>query len=386
MIHIVTSCIFPAPGGLEASCLRIARVLSQPFNSRVIIYTRRQPSHFTHSHPAHEGLEVVHLAAEKAFLVEPLSGDMPSSLQVDYLLLRARIEEKICAYPGARHILISFSATRSGFTAQQVAHTLGIPHVASIRGSDFSRDFRSPHAWQAIQFVVERAEATVTTNREQARTLAAAFPVARQLRTIHNAMPREVVHPLWTAPASSTIRLVSDCGFSYKKATHVLLRAVSELLAEGIQISLTVAGNIAATEEGFWKDCKQEYATRFPGSYCFPGWLSGEDVTARLLASHIYVSASLGEGCSLSRIRALTLGMPMAVTKCGALSELAADAGHVRLCQAGSVHGLTQQLRSMIADTGRSALVVDQNRIREWREYFSPARERAEWEELLAGV
>jgi len=386
VIHIVTNAIFPTPGGLEASVLRIARVLAEPSASTVVVYTRKQAAEYTRHESTHAGLEVVHLGQEKPFLMEPFSGNSTESFRLDYLLLVAEVQKRMQAAPGTRHVVISFFATNIGFLAQQVALTLGIPHVASIRGTDFSRDFRTPHLSHAIQFVVERAQIVVTTNQEQARVLAAAFPAARAFRTIHNAMPKEIVQEPWTPPGSTPIRLATDCQFSFKKATHLLLRAVAELLGEGADITLTVAGETAAAEASYWEQCKQDYSARFPKAFCFPGWISEDDVNTLLLSSHVYVSASLGEGCSLSQIRALTLGIPMVVTRCGALPELVTGAGHVRLCPAGSVRALAAELRSMVADLRCGTVTVDRERIREWRRHFSPAREQDEWEEVLANV
>ena len=204
---MTTPAILPAPGGLEVSVLRIAHALAEPSDSRVVVYTRKQPAGHAGPDPTHGELEIVHLGQEKPFLMEPLSPDMeplsadaPESLRLDYLLLLAAVKERVETEPGAKHILISFYATNNGFVAQQVALTLGIPHIASIQGTDFSRDFRTPFLLQAIQFVVESARIVVTTNQEQARVLAAAFPAARAFRTIHNAMPEDVVSAPWAAP------------------------------------------------------------------------------------------------------------------------------------------------------------------------------------------
>jgi glycosyltransferase involved in cell wall biosynthesis len=314
-----------------------------------------------------------------------LAGGTAVDLQADYVLLLAAVQERIRAFPSARHILLSFFATHSGFTAQHVALALGIAHIASIRGSDFSRDFRSPHLWQAVQFVVERADVTVTTNSEQARVLEAAFPAARKCRTIHNAIWEETDSPLWSLQASPPIRLASDGGFSYKKATHVLLEAVCELLKEGKEIHLTLAGHMPV-ENAFWPKLQRECLGRFPDACHFPGHLPEKEVTRLLLASHIYVSASLGEGCSLSRIRALTLGMPMVVTTCETLSEIAANAQHVRQCHAGSVPALVKALRPVIANIHRIAETVDPARIQQWRKYFSRERERDAWEQVIAEI
>ena len=257
VLHFVTAGVFPMPGGVEQSVLRIAGNIAEQGRFEAVIYTRRQADDWLAPHPAHAKVEVVHLGLDKAFLMEPLgvavkpTETVPGvwqleSFRLDHLLLVEALRRKMDQHPGACHILISFFASTDGFVAQQAAFTLGIPHIATVRGSDFSRDFHSPYHVQAMRFVVENAGLIVTNNREQARVLAAAFPKARAFRTIYNAVEHKTDGPSWTLTRTGAWRLAADCGFSFKKGTHILLRAVAELHRQGERISLTVAGNDAA--------------------------------------------------------------------------------------------------------------------------------------------
>ncbi len=390
-LHLLTPGVFPMRGGLEETVLRIARALNSAGDHRVIVYTRRQAADGMAPVAAHGSLEVVHLGRDKAFLLEPLSADaantegVPSgwlaeSLRLDYLLLVSELEARIAAEPGSRHILISFLMTTNGFIAQQAAFTLGIPHIASVQGSDFSRDFRSPYHLQAIRFVVENARCIVTNNREQARTLGAAFPAARAFRTVHNALPEGVTVAPWAPTPSPVWRLAADCGFSFKKGTHVLLRAVAELRREGHPVCLTVAGEIAPKEKAYWEECRRNSPEHFPG------WLDSASLDALFLSSDLYVSASLGEGCSLSHNRAMALGMPMAATRTGALPELAGDAPHIRLCAPANVEALVSAIRTSMQSLRAGTLAIDPDRVRRWRQYFAPERESREWAEMVAEI
>jgi glycosyltransferase involved in cell wall biosynthesis len=396
VLHILTSGIFPMPGGLEMSVLRIARALTVPGHSQAIVYTRRQPREFLQPDTAHGPVQVVHLGVEKAFLMAPISGAMepatesvPSawlleSLRVDYLLLVSAIQEKMNSEPECSHILISFFMTTNGFIAQQAAFALGIPHIASVQGSDFSRDFRSPYHLQAIRFVVENARFTITNNREQARILAAAFPAARPFHTIYNALEEEIASESWTPSSSATGRLAADCEFSFKKGTHILLRAVADICRLGEPVRLTVAGRIEAKEKNFWEECQRDYMARFPGVFSFPGWLAPDRLHAALMSSEVYVSATLGEGCSLAQMRAMALGMPMVATRTGALVELCGQAAHVRLCAPGNVSQFTSEVRSMLAGLRNGTVQVDMDRVHQWRRLFTVERERRQWEEVVS--
>jgi len=396
VLHIVTHAIFPVAGGLEAALLRIARGLSQSPGFKVVVYIQRSSSEYMLDDPAHFPLEVVHLARQKSFLMEPLqaspnepSENVPNpssyareSFRIDYLLLVAAVKARIDHDPDARHLIISFFATNSGFVAQQVSLTLGVPHMASIRGSDFSRDFRSPRHCEAIRFAVENARLVVTTNHEQARTLAAAFPSSGPFRTIHNAV-ENVPSEMWTPSPSDVVRLVADCEFTFKKGTHILLRAVGELLSEGQPVSLTLAGRVEPTQRSYWDESKRQYAARFPGAFSFHDWMPAERVTAMILSSHVYTSATLGEGCSNGLARAMTLGIPIVTTRCGALPDAGGSASHVRMCAPSDLDAFVAELRSMVANIRGGKLAVDQDQIREWRQYFATERERTEWRQAV---
>ena len=386
------------PGGQESSVLRIARFLSAPGRSRAVVYTRRQSRDSVAPHPAHGPVEVVHLGSEKDFLLAPLDSgagpiteSVPSaylleSLRVDYLLAVSAIRERMDADPGAEHIVISFFMTTNGFIGQQVALTLGIPHVASVQGSDFSRDFRSPYHLQAIRFVVENARLTITNNQEQARVLAGAFPAARAFRTVHNALDEEFAGPVWKLPSAGPLRLAADCEFSFKKGTHVLLRAVADLCERGDSVTLTVAGRIEPKERNYWNACQREYEARHPGVFTFPGWLPADRLREVLLASTVYVSATFGEGCSLAQMRAMALGMPVVATRTGAIQELCQNAAHVALCPPCDAVALSAAIHSMLAGLRGGSIRVESKCVEEWRRHFSPERERCDWEAALSAL
>ncbi len=390
ILHFVTLMVFPQPGGLEASLLRIAKgFAAQGFG--VIIYTLGQPEEHAGPHPDHEGIEVVHLAGEKHALQEPfeVAGDLPDRLvkahgreksRLQYLVLENAIERRMAAHSDARHLIVSFYASSMGFVAQQVAARLDVPHVASIRGPEYCVDYRSSQYHGMVRFVIENADLVVTTNREQAEVLSRLFRVRWPMRTIHNATEAGPDRPFWNPPLSSRIELVCDSGFSGRKATHLLLRAVTSLLDAGLPVRLTVLGGIFWQDnQHYWTKVQRECQRRYPDGFHFPGRVPPEAVEAFLAQSHLYCSATLGEGCSLSRLRALTLGMPMVTTRCGALPEATSDCDHVRLCRPGDWEALAAELELMVQRLREESVHPDRQQVAAWREHFSPPRERGDW-------
>lgn len=351
----------------------------------MIVYTLNQPDGCRDPHPSHHGLTVVHLSNREPML-EPYCGNEQAALRaaessrLAALLLRNAVDDKRQSYAGARHLMISFYASGTGFIAQMAAISLGMPHIASLRGTDFELDAFDAKKLPKLRAAIEGATQVVTTNRAQASALATMFKLRRPIRTIHNALPGASSRPLWQPPPADSVRLVSDCGFSGRKATHLLLGAAAALIDRGLPVSLTVLGaDFWLESHAYWEQCRQSYLARYPDWFNFPGQVSHEELDRYLLSSHIFCSASLAEGSSMGRIRALTIGIPIVSTANGALVDLAARCRHVRLCRAADGEALATELEKTIVEIRAGTLQPDPQLVERWRRHFSLERERTEW-------
>ncbi|MCW5978534.1 MAG: glycosyltransferase family 4 protein [Bryobacteraceae bacterium] len=384
ILHLVANRVLPHPGGLQESVIRIGRSLASA-GFRVIVYTLYQPAEYRCADPSHQGLQVLHLGGRELLLGPYLDGGAPELLatersRVTALLLRNAIERRTHSEPDARHVVISFYASGTGFLAQMAAASLRLPHIVSVRGTDFELDVFGAKQHPRLRAAIDGAAQVITTNREQADALSAMFHPRRTVRTIHNALPDAGARPFWKTPPVETIRLISDCGFSGRKATHLLLRAAASLMDQGFDASLTVLGSTFWLESpAYWEERRREYESSHPGRFFFPGQVSHEELDRRLLSSHIYCSASLAEGSSMSRIRALTLGIPMVTTANGGMPELAAGCRHVRLCPAGDWQALAAETEAAAGEIRAGTLEPDERCVARWREHFRVERERDEW-------
>ena len=132
-------------------------------------------------------------------------------------------------------------------------------------------------------------------------------------------------------------------------------------------------------ERSYWEESRGAYSHSCPGVFSFPGLLTSDQLDALfLLRRSCYVSASRGEGCSLSHSRAMVLGIPMAATRTGALPELCCAASHVALCAPADVAPLVSEIRRMMTGLGEGTLAVDASLVDSWRQLFSLSRERRE--------
>lgn len=388
--HLVTSTYPPDRGGMEMSALRLTQTLRSLASSRVRVYVR-STSQVDRGEPTRDADDGVYYLSPKRHSLlasSPLGiSDVAAKYRVDYLLVRSAIADAIDERPNDRHIIVSFFVSSSGFVAQQVADSLAIPHIASVRGSDFSADFFNPHRIFAIRHVAERASYVVTSNREQERMFKVVCGRNDRIRTIHNALAGDRRRS-WTGPHTgrSSVALFSDAGFSFGKGTSILIDSVTALLSAGVDCHLTVVGATESGARDYWRDVRLEALRRFPAGFDFDDYIADEaDLADRLLQSDIYCSATLGEGCSNARLRALVYGIPIVSTKCGELADLAGGARHVWLAAPGEAEGFHDLLSNAICEIQNDTVVIDQ-RLEEWRTYTDPARERREWEVVVNRV
>jgi hypothetical protein len=219
--HLLTGDYLPDPGGLAESIHSLARLLSDGGDVLPIVYARGgSPNEgFDQSHP----VRVVRLPLERSAWERPLleSDRPPADIaserhRLDFLALRRLISAAMTQAPEYAHVLISFYILNHGFVAQRVADALGLPHIAAIRGTDFSRGFQDPTAFPAIAYVATRAALVVTSNVEQTQACRALG--VKNVRMIYSSVRPEYRDSRWVRRnADGRVRLLVTLAIRSKK-------------------------------------------------------------------------------------------------------------------------------------------------------------------------
>lgn len=390
ILHFVTNEFVPLPGGLEISLLRTAQMLAETGRFEPFVYIRSD-LHDYNGTSAIGGVPILPLAPRRAVWEEPLvrSDAGPRTLtsertRLDFLLLRNLIGTSMTDRPNAAHIVISFFILEHGFVAQQVASALGVPHIACVRGTDYSRGYYDPQSFAAVDYVAHTSDLVLTTNDEQRAAIERRG--ALRVRTITGSVPTATLAYRWVARRDTRIRLFANCGYSHKKGTQVLLRAFAAVRENGLPVELTITGADDEGQASYWADVRSVFRARFASAVTFLGHLPENALYEYLLGSDIYCSATLGEGCSLARLTALAIGIPMVTTRCGEIPDLVPEIAHVRLSPVADEPAFTEQLHRACADTLSGALAVDNVAVDRLRHHLTPARERTEWVAALEAV
>lgn len=379
-VHIVTSEFPPVRGGLEQWTRDLATWLCAA-GMRVHVYVCGDIGVARH-HP--DGpFEVID--------IDPLRAPWEASLKaagwqgerlaqersrMTFVCLRTQIARRTAGGP---NLLLSNFVTGVGFTAHLVAEDLGLPHVPVVVGTDFSRGFRNPREREVIAEVCRAARLVVCKSREQATAIARRLPEVR-FRVIETSVEPSPYR--LCRPSDNRITIFSDIGFSYKKGTDVLLDAFIHLCDHGLDARLELCGADQEGQSEYWCARRRQLKEALPNRVEFPGYLTLSEVAGRMSMASIYANATLGEGASAARARALCLGIPMVTTACGELSDFPGSS-HIRMVAVGDADGFRDALLDFTRLSTDSGIVVDDDLVDGFRRRFDPATEADSWLELV---
>ncbi|HEX6901221.1 MAG TPA: glycosyltransferase family 4 protein [Thermoanaerobaculia bacterium] len=386
-LHFYVDSADPEVGGTGVSAHRLVSHLLAMDQTRVTIYER---SNAPQPRETLSAAEVVPLFDRRARIMAPFHGsdvlaEASEVYRAAFLAFRAAIRPRVASAQDYRHILLSFYISAAGFVAQQVADELDLPHIASVRGTDFNKDFRSPYRIGGVRYVLERAASVVTTSKTQERTLRPFIGERTRIRTIYNsAEPSR--NGARTRLSGEALRAFSDTGFSYKKGSHILLEAVDSALLAGHQVQLIVAGGIDPAALDYWTSQRQRRIEAHPSSFVWFNQIRQDEVAAILTSVDIYCSASLGEGASNGLTQAMVDGLPIVATDIGAFPEFAAGADHVAVVPAGDPEAYACALSKMLGAISVDGLAARKETLEDWRRLLAPTRERCQWHEVVTEI
>lgn len=394
-IHLVSNTFFIKAGGMEQSLQRITSLLSKIKDFKVHLYIRnggntKIKKSYCSSYK--------NLSSLKEVLLEPYESLVQDYqlyqyknreiARIELLTLKNEIEKMKIRYKRDKHVIVSFYISSSGFFSQHVAMALDVPHITSVRGSDFSRDFYGFHNVEAVNFVLKHTKHVITTNNTQKNILSNFCPVEK-ITTVYNAAEKECFEKKWVIKKKSIIEIFSDNGFEYAKGSHILLKSFEALINKGYPICLRVFGKVESINKDYWEKAYKQLQNEYPHSFFYEGIANTKKIFKALLDSDIYCSPTLGEGCSNSRLKALSVGIPVVSTSCGEILDFFTDykTNFIRLAQSGEIDDFTKSLEKMILSIKRNALKRNDNRYFSLVDtMFSPEREKELWERIIRSI
>lgn len=392
-VHLVTDAFPPTRGGLEAWTGAMASWLSSWCD--VTVYVLGDKAEETHrGRVEHSGrFEVLMLEELRRNALDPVSASEFSDSRkrkeyerATYLSLLTAIEVRTTAKSENKHVIISNFVLSAGFFSMTVAETIGIDHVVRIAGTDWSRGLRTCSERAILKDVLKQATVVVALNSEQHK-MASSIARGGDVKLIRNSV--RTMPPLYVRPRleSSTIELFSDCGFSHKKATNILIYAYLNFAsATHLDVRLTVVGGDEQGQEEYWKNLRRRVCEKLRDRIRFSGHVSPDEIAKYLSHSDLYCSATLAEGCSSARSAALCAGIPIVSTRSGEMRDIGEKMSHVLLVAPGDIDSFQDALSQFIHRINRRDMIVDRISVLKAREQFDLERERSAWCDLLGGL
>jgi glycosyltransferase involved in cell wall biosynthesis len=382
-IHLVSYVAPGLEGGLEMWTLRFAQRAAKA-GTRIIVYVcGDQPC----SPEFLEGFELVQLAPLRAVWEAPI--DVPvwternaqEQARLNFLILRNEICRRL---GGGGNLLVSNFAVTAGYLTALVGRDLGLPHIAMFVGTDFSRGFRNARERPALDYVCRTAAAVVVKNTEQERALKNELGLRSIVR-----IPTSIEMPPPVArqrKPDEQVTLMSDCGFTFKKGTGVLMDSFERLVGEGLPVRLVIYGGIAADQAAYWKQRLVALGQTASARLHRRGHVDRQTIYEAFRTTDIFCSATLGEGSSSGRIAAVCAGLPIVTTRCGEMESELDGVSHVRLSNVADADGFLAALRAGVNDVMSGTLPIDAGAVQRWRDQFAPAREADAWAALMNEV
>lgn len=393
--HVLINSIDARLGGMESSAQRIVKHFLDMGKTRVTVYERNSDNlpefdEVADQFAEQDNIEIIQLNEIKSVLAKPLNpvtfeNNVHENARLDKLCLTSLIKEKQQTFSDYKHLIVSFYISGYGFIAQHLANELQIPHIACVRGTDFNKDFFSPYRFSSVEFVLKNAKYIVTTNQTQEKILTPFLGKETEIKTIYNSIPEELNGDLWKPRTENLVRIIADCGYSYKKSTQVLLKVISELSSEGLPIKLTLAGSTDPSSQDFWIEERNIYKKLMPDVFEFNDYLSREQIRSMILDNDIYCSATIGEGCSNGSLLALNLGIPIVATRTGAIGEIVNGDPSVFLSEPSDIEKFKNNLRNAITKCLNKEIKIERN-IEEIRKLSSSKKEKFEWANIISDV
>jgi len=274
----------------------------------------------------------------------------PESLPIDPLVIRRLA--KLCRAEGVR--IWHGHDHKSNLYGLLLRRRLGLKLVTTVHGW-VQQTKRTPLHFALDRQCIKRYDQVVCVSQDLFERCRDELGVpAERLTRIDNAIDT-ARFARRTSPSDAAVRtelgtpasrlVIGAVGrLSKEKGFDLLIEAVDELIHEGLDIELWIAGDgdeSAALEE-------QRAGLRHPERCCLLGFQP--DTQALFEAFDLFCLSSLREGLPNVVLEAMSMGVPVLATRSGGMQAFARDGEDALLCDPGSTGELTNGLRKLVLD------------------------------------
>ena len=296
---------WPRQGGGQMVLAAIARCLSD--RVRNIVLTR-------HLHGTPRLQEYEYLSVERFWNpAPPVWKEYATGIHHVSFLKRCVVTglDIFCALPPLRRLMRESDLVHLhfplplGISVALMRLLVRRPFVVTVHGN--ADVYELPRAMEPLtRAVLQRADVVVSVSRDLADYLESEMGV-RRVTVIPNGVDVDEFHPGARNPARP-LTLLSISRLVPRKNIHVLIAAVEQLVAEGHDLTLVVAGT------GPEEERIRRLAEGSNGVVRFAGFIDEERKRQLLREGDVFVQLSIREGLSIATLEALASGLPCLVS------------------------------------------------------------------------
>lgn len=190
-----------------------------------------------------------------------------------------------------------------------------------------------------------------------------------RIRTVYNACPDAVAaSDFRPARAQGGVGVAFMGHLSAAKGFYDLVKAAEIVLAAEPGVHFEFAGerldkerNVSVAASGVWDEV-EAVVKRFPGRFRFHGIVEGGEKQSFFRDADIFVLPSHAEAFPVSVLEAIATGLPLVVTRVGALPEVLRDPDNGYFVKAGDVAGLAGRILALARDRALREKIGSANR------------------------
>lgn len=262
-----------------------------------------------------------------------------------------------------------------GAAAALLSIALNRPFVVTLRGSEL---MFVASRWRAaaMRFALRRAAAVISVSEELRNFAIANGAAPARAVTIPNGIDRTRVYPRLRQAArerfgmkAGELVIAAAAELIEAKGHHLVMEAVRRLRAEGLPVSLYIAGGVARGGAPFQARLRDlAGAEGLAGNVHFTGWLGGEDLYQLMSAADVFCLASYAEGWPNVVHEALACGAPVVASRVGATPEMLPDERFGFLVPRCDADALTVALRRALGKSWDRAAIARWGGARGWED------------------
>lgn len=244
----------------------------------------------------------------------------------------------------------AWSALPAGAVARALKAWAGLPYMVWVSGPDipgYERRYNwlYPFLTPLLKATWRNATPLIAKCAEEIDTIHRVDPTVH-VTLIPNGVDCSSFRPRSPIPDNGPLNVICVARLIERKGQHHLIRSVKDLADAGIPVQLDLVGT------GDSLDSYRGLARRLgvESNVQFSGYVPREQIPQCYAAAHVFALPSFSEGMALAALEAMSVGLPLVLTRTGGTQDLVEEGVNGLTFEWGDWASLTAHLRRLAVD------------------------------------